>query len=203
MSDKHRHTSFFARLVLIAGLVALAAGCTTRQVHDSLAGATAQQLMTYSIDRLVQRLPEEDFRRYAGKRIHLRSHFVEHDAVRAYADRRLTLALARRFDLEVVDEPGQADVSLTVFYTALGTDFSRKGFYLPLGTASGGEEVTELNLITLEQFHGVAEMYYFLGERGFETRGPTLQARTRTDAIGLPIITVPISNVNRGGESPD
>jgi hypothetical protein len=204
MIDKNRRSPAGFLVALTALLVLLVAGCTTRQVHDSLAGATAQQLMTYSIDELVERLPEADFRPYAGQRIGLTTHFVENDAVlRAYADERLRVALARRFDIEVIDDPDRADARLTVFYTALGTDFSRKGFYLPLGTASGGEEVTELNLITLEQFHGVAEMYYFVGEEGFETRGPTLQARTRTDALGLPIITIPISNLNRGGERED
>jgi len=86
---------------------------------------------------------------------------------------------------------------LSVFYTSLGTDAGHLGFSIPLGIVPGVGEAVRINLITLEQFHGVAEMYYFLGESGTEMRGRTLQARTRTDAVGLPIITIPISNIDR------
>lgn len=189
-------------LTVVAASMLLSA-CGTRQVRDSLSGATAQQLMTHSIDELVQRLPAGDFSALAGQRIHVTSHFLQHTEVQRYADRRLALALARQFDLEVVDDPAAADVRLTVFYTALGTDYSRSGFYIPLGAAPGQEESTEVNLITLEKFHGVAEMYYFLGPEGKEQRSEVIQARTRTDAIGLPVITIPISDINRRGGGDD
>lgn len=59
----------------------------------------------------------------------------------------------------------------------------------------GIDEGTRINLITLEQFHGVAELYYFVGPSGSQRRGEILQARKRTDALGLPIITIPISTL--------
>lgn len=196
------HTSTL-RLILIGSSLLLLTACGTRQVQDSLTGATAQQLMTHSIDDLAQSLPDEDFALHAGKRIQLASHFVEYTGLQEYADRRLAVELARRFDIEVVDDPLSAELRLEVFYTALGTDHSRKGFVLPLGFVPGLEQSTQIDLITLDQFHGVAEMYYFLGPSGSEQRGDVLQARTRTDALGLPIITIPISSIDRSGEGGD
>lgn len=191
------------RLPLVVLCALLLAACGTRQVQDSLVGATAQQLVTHSIDDLVQRLPADDFAPHAGKRVHISSHFVERAAVRTYADWRLGVELARRFDMQLVDDPDEADIRLEVFYTALGTDQSSKGFVLPIGFVPGLEESTRIDLITLHQFHGVAEMYYFLGPTGVEHRGDVLQARTRSDALGLPIITIPFDSIDRQGEGGD
>lgn len=191
------------RLTLLCMSLVVLTACSTRQVQDSLAGATAQQLMTHSIDDLAQSLPEEDFSRHTGKRVHLTSHFVEYTGLQSYADQRLAVELARRFDMQVVDNPLVAEVRLQVFYTALGTDHSRKGLVLPLGFVPGVDESIQIDLIALDQFHGVAEMYYFLGPSGHEHRSDVLQARTRTDAIGLPIITIPISNIDRADEGGD
>src|SRR5690625_6502354 len=91
--------------------------------------------------------------------------------------------------MQIADSADDAELTLNVFYTALGTDFGTKGFHIPLGFMPGFNETAQINLISLEQFHGVAEMYYFIGQSGSERRGDGLQARTRTDAIGLPIIT--------------
>jgi hypothetical protein len=184
-------------LVLVLISVWLLAGCSAREVQDSLAGSTAQRLVTHSIDDLVGNLPEQDFLSLTGQRLYISSHFIATDELKDYADQRLVVELARRFNIEVVPRPDIADQILTVFYTSLGTDQGHLGFFLPLGFMPGVEEGTRINLITLEQFHGVAEMYYFLGPGGHEQRGRTLQARTRTDALGLPIITIPISSIDR------
>lgn len=183
-------------IAITAAILILLAGCSSRQLQDSLVGSTAQRLVTHSIDDLVGNLPESDFASLAGQRVFLSSHFIEYDDIRGYADRRLAVELARRFDIEVVTEPLAADAVLNVFYTSLGTDQGYHGFSLPLGFVPGLDETTRINLVTLEQFHGVAEMYYFIGETGTERRGKLIQARTRTDALGLPIITIPISNID-------
>lgn len=183
-------------LVMLLGLTA----CGTRQVQDSLVGATAQQLVSHGIDDLMRNLPAADFSSHTGKRIFIASHFLANTELRDYADERLRLELARRFALQAVDQAEEAELVLNVFYTALGTDQSSKGFHIPLGFMPGMHEGSRINLITLDQFHGVAEMYYFLGPTGSELRSEVLQGRTRTDAIGLPIITIPISNIDRRGE---
>jgi hypothetical protein len=184
-----------SRCLLITMIGLLLAGCSARQVQDSLAGSTAQRLVTHAIDNLISALPDEDFRHLTGSRVFISSHFIENPPLRAYADQRMAIELGRRFDIQVVNSALQADQTLTVFYTSLGTDQGLLGFFLPLGFMPGVEEGTRINLITLEQFHGVAELYYYLGEHGHEQRGSRLQSRTRTDALGLPIITIPISNL--------
>ena len=185
-----------ALLVLVLGGVLVLSGCTARQVQDSLVGSTAQRLVTHAIDDLAGRLPDEDFAPLRGSRLAIRSHFIEHPGLREYADRRMAVELGGRFGIEVVDNVLVADHVLNVFYTSLGTDQGLLGFYLPLGFMPGLDETARINLITLEQFHGVAEMYYFLGKTGSEQRGPILISRKRTDAIGLPIITIPVSTID-------
>lgn len=185
------------RAIFTALISALLAGCAARQATDTLGGSTAQKLVTYSIDDLVDTLPEADFTAWTGKRVFIQSHFIAHTATQAYADKRLAVALDRRFGIDVVDAPGAAEATLNVFYTSLGTDRDTQGFFLPLGFMPGLDPATRVNLITLERFQGVAEMYYFIGERGTETRGQVIQARTRTDSLGLPVITIPINNIDR------
>lgn len=175
----------------------LLAGCSARQVQDSLAGSTAQKLVTYSIDDLAAALPEQHFNAWSGKKMLVRSNFIAAGEIRTYADRRIALELARRFDIDVVDDADGADAILNVFYTSLGTNRDTRGFFLPLGFVPGMDPDMQINLLTLEQFQGVAELYYFVGETGTETRGRVLQARTRSDALGLPIITIPINTIDR------
>jgi hypothetical protein len=177
-------------------LALTASGCSSRQVQDSMVGSTAQRLVTYAIDDLIGQLPAGDFESLRGQRVFVASHFVEHSGVQDYADKRLAVELARRFGIDVVADPLVADARISVFYTSLGTDSGQRGLFLPLGYLPGLTETAQVNLITLEQFHGVAEMYYYVGETGSERRGTILQARMRSDALGLPIITIPISSID-------
>jgi len=190
---------------MLCGALALAlfvlSGCAARQVQDSLAGSTAQKLVTYSIDDLAGALPGEHFEIWTDKRMFVSSSFLAEDVAESglsrYADRRLALELTRRFGIEIVPDAGSADAILNVFYTSLGTDRDTKGLFLPLGFVPGMDTDTRINLLTLEQFQGVAEMYYFVGETGVETRGRVLRGRTRSDALGLPVITIPINTIDR------
>ena len=186
-----------ARVLAVGLAAALLAGCAARQLEDSLAGSTSQRLVSYGIDDLVAKLPEDELSVLKGKRVYIESHSLAKWALKNYADRRLAMELTTRFGARVVTAPELAEQTLHVFYTSLGTDQSFQGFFIPLGFIPGVAEQARINLITLEQFHGVAEMYYYIGEPGEEVRGSVLQARVRTDALGLPIITIPISTVDR------
>jgi hypothetical protein len=183
-------------------ILASAMGCASRQVQDSLTGSTAQRLVTHSIDELMAALPARDFESFRGQRLWVESVFIEDGPLKHYADRRLQLALQQRFGIEAAPSAGVADARLSVFYTSMATDQELAGFYLPLGAIPGLQEQTRVNLITLEKFHGVAELFYFIESDGRIERGPRLLARTRTDALGLPIITIPLSRLPEDSEAP-
>jgi hypothetical protein len=186
------------RSLFVAVLVALIlAGCSTRNLTSNLNGSTAQRLVTHSIDDLISELSPEDLSELKGKRVYLETHFVHTSPVKDYADKRLALALQRRFDAQLVDSAAEAEQVMTVFYNSLATDQSDFGFSIPLGFVPGAGADTKINILTLEKYHGIAEMYYFVGPTGVERRSPTRQAVVRTDALGLPFITIPVSNLDR------
>lgn len=188
-SSRNRSTRRF--LIIAVLLLPLLAGCGARQVQDSLAGSTAQRLVSHAVDDLAVALPAGDFAALEGQRLAIDSNFLGDAAVRDYADHRLAMELTTRFGIEVVDDEAAEHV-LTVFYTSLGTDRDRRGFYIPLGFIPGIDQSTEIDLLTLQQFHGVAELYYYLdGER----LDDPLRARIRTDSLGLPIITIPLTTL--------
>lgn len=179
-------------------VVLLMTGCATRQVQDSLGGSTAQRLVTHSIDELMDALPAEDFEPLRNHSLWLDSNFIEDGPLKQYADQRLQLALEQRFGISFAKSKNQSDARLTVFYTSLGTDQDLAGFYLPIGVIPGFQEQTQINLITLQKFHGIAELFYFIESEGLVERGTTLQRRIKTDALGLPIITIPLSGLPDG-----
>lgn len=193
MPSKRPSAPSAARCVAIALLLLpFLAGCGARQIEDSLAGSTAQRLVSYAIDDLARALPARDFAPLEGTRLHVDSSFVGEAALRDYADRRLSTELRTRFDIEVVPADQPADHVLQVFYTSLGTDRDRRGFYIPLGFIPGVDQTTEVDLLTLQQFHGVAELYYYLDDERIDD---PLLARIRTDSLGLPIVTIPLTTL--------
>ena len=187
------------RSLLVAVLIAFTlAGCSTRDPTSNLNGSTAQRLVTHSIDDLIGELSQEHLSGLEGQRVYLDTNFLHASSVKDYADKRLSLALQRRFGAQLVDSEAEADQVMTVFYNSLATDQSDFGFSIPLGFIPGAGANTTINIITLEKYHGIAEMYYFIGPTGIESRSATLQSVVRTDALGLPFITIPISNLDRG-----
>lgn len=189
--------------LFVIGLILLLCACSAREIQGSLSGSTAQRLVTHSVDDLMRLLPEEPFAAYRNKNILLHSHFLHDTTVKTYADERLKHELKRRFNIQVTREPGLAQGSMTVFYTSLATDKDTFGLTIPLGYVPGFDESTKLNILSLEKFHGIAEMYYFIGNLGEEERQVTLQSVVKTDALGLPFITIPINTLERAGEKPD
>jgi hypothetical protein len=194
---------FMSRTLLLPVLVLAlltGTGCASRQVQDSLTGSTAQRLVTHSIDELMDSLPAADFEKWRGQSLSLESNFIEEGPLKNYADRRLQIALEQRFGIQVVDRASDSDAQLMVFYTSMATDQELAGFYLPIGVVPGFQEQTRVNLITLEKFHGIAELFYFIEADGVVERGPTLLTRKQTDALGLPIITIPLSGLPEGSD---
>lgn len=194
VNPKSTRVHLFSLIGLALAMLSLS-GCGSRQVQDSLVGSTAQRLVSYAVDELALALPEEDFEPLRGQRLRMISHGLADPALLAYADARLAVELQSRFGIHLVGGLQESDQVLRVFYTSIGTDQGHVGFSLPVGYIPGIDEGSRINLITHEHFHGVVALYYFLGPQGIEHRSDILQARKRTDAIGLPIITIPISTL--------
>lgn len=185
------------RLLILLTLSLTLLACTTRDLQDSLGGSTAQRLVTHSIDDLVRSIEDERLDALRSKKVFINSYFLSNSSLKNYADQRLAIELRNRFGIEVVDTQADSEQVLTVFYTSLGTDLDNFGISIPFGYIPGVAENTQLNIITLEKFHGIAEMYYYLGETGSENRSKVLHAKVKTDALGLPFITIPLSNIDR------
>lgn len=195
-----------SRVFAALGLGLMLSACASREMDGSLSGSTSQRLVTHSIDDMARELPES-FRALAGYKVWLNSYFLEANALKDYADQRLLTELEQTYGLVRAHQAEQADIALTVFYTSLATNRDNFGISIPLGFIPGVNETASLNVITLEKFHGIAEMYYYLSPLSAKAqaladlqqpqRGPTLQAVVRTDALGLPFITIPISNLDR------
>ena len=193
------------RLFCLLLLVLLCAGCSTRGLNDRYASATAQRLVSQSLDKLIKGLPETDLQRLAGQQVYLQSHFIEPlevefgegSSLLEFADQRLRLELLERYACRFVSSADKADYQLHFFFNAIGTDHDSLGLatpqlYLPgLGT-------TQIDFIAVEMFHGVSEGYYYLIDREqAETwRGELQKARVRTDRLDLPFISIPLSTLD-------
>ena len=185
------------RLSLLFLICLVLTACSTRDLQGTLGGSTAQRLVTHSIDGLVRSIEDEKLDALEGKNVYINSYFLSDSPLKAYADKRLAIELESRFGINVVATQEESEQVMTAFYTSLGTDLDNFGIAIPFGYVPGVAENTQLNIITLEKFHGIAEMYYYIGETGSENRSQVLQAKVKTDALGLPFITIPLSNIDR------
>lgn len=197
MLRSHAQISNYLRLsILIAALFTISA-CSTRDVQSELNGSSSQRLISHSIDDLVSKLDDSHLSDLKDQKVYINSYFIDDNQFKGYADQRLSIELQSRFGATVVDTQAESDQVMTVFYTSLATDFDSFGISIPFGYVPGVDESTRLNILTLEKFHGVSEMYYYVGPTGTENRSKVIQAKVKTDALGLPFITIPLSNVDR------
>lgn len=187
----------FSRTLLIVIGVYLTTACSTRDVQSELNGSTAQRLISHSIDDLISKISDENLVNLKGQKLFINSYFMDSNQFKDYADHRLALELNSRFGAIIVDSQSESEQVMTVFYTSLATDFDSFGISIPFGYIPGVDESTKLNILTLEKFHGISEMYYYVGPTGTENRSKVIHAKVKTDALGLPFITIPLSNIDR------
>ena len=189
-----------SRLFFLLFISLILSACSTRDIQHELSGSTAQRLVAHSIDDLISQLEDPKLGELQGQKLFINSYFLEEHALKNYADKRLAVELEARFGAELVSSQGESDQVMTVFYTSLATDFDNFGISIPFGYIPGVDDSTKLNILTLEKFHGISEMYYYVGPTGTENRSKVVQAKVRTDALGLPFITIPLSNIDRHKE---
>lgn len=184
-----------AGLVLLAVLLVLSS-CSTRGVHNKYFGATEQRLVTHSLDQLVSKLPEDDFMPFKERKIYVECHFLEKNTSLEYALKRIKMEFMQKYGCTIVDSPKSADVIYDFFFTALGTDQDKVGFSTPELILPGVGTVT-IDLISLDMYHGVSELYYYITPTngGKISRGDRIRSIIRTDKLALPIISIPISTL--------
>ena len=187
----------FSAFMTTLTICMLIMGCSTRDLQSSLNGSTPQRLVTHSIDDLVSGLKDKNLDALKGKKVFINSYFLNDSKLKDYADQRLAVEISGRFGAEIVPTQEDSEQVMTIFYTSLATDMDNFGISIPFGYIPGIDGSASLNIITLEKFHGISEMYYYVGKTGTENRSKVLQAKVRTDALGLPFITLPISNIDR------
>lgn len=186
------------RFAIMLLLTLFVCSCSTRGIHDQYFGATEQRLLARSIDKLMLSLPEEDFKPLTGKQIQLVCHFVENNTALQYAKDRLELELREKYQAGIVKGSEDADAIIQVFFTALGTDQDDFGLKTPEFIMPGSASTVSINLITLDMYHGVSELYYYIIDQKNPkiTRSERIKATIRTDKLALPIISIPINTLD-------
>ena len=179
-------------------LALLCSSCSTRGIHNKYNGATEQRLITRSVDALVKKLPEKDFMPLKEKTVYLACHFIEDSAALKYAKTRIELELLEKYKVTLVTTPDLADKVIHIFFNAIGTDQDNIGFQTPEFIIPGLNGSMEINLLSLNMFHGVSELYYYILDQDSAKimRGAKIKSRIRTDRLALPIISIPINTLD-------
>lgn len=184
-------------LTIVLALL-LMVSCTTRQIREDYAGATEQRLTSHSINEIMDKLQNENLSILTDAPVFLECCFLKEIEPLAYARKRLTMDLVQKYHCRLVDDPAQAEFRLTVFFTAIGTDFDKLGITLPdlVVPVIGG--VLSFDVIAYEMYHGVTEFYYYIqdSEDNVIAKSAMLKQAVRNDSLLLPFITIPITRMN-------
>lgn len=187
-----------APLTLIILLSLFISGCSTRQVISELDGSTAQRLITHSVDHLMQKIPADDFSFCRDKKIYIQPHFIKDSPLLSYATARFKMELGQRFGCQIVDSKQDADYNVNLFFTSIGTEFDIFGLSIPFLVIPGYTGASNINILAVEMFHGISEMYYYVSnaEGQFLFRRDKTLAKVRTDSFALPFITFPVNTMD-------
>lgn len=193
---KNKSSKYISGVLFVLTLII--SSCATRGIHDKYLGATEQRLITQSLDKLIKKLPEQDFKLIDGHNVYLECYFLEDNQTLKYAKKRLELELREKYSVTLVDGPGSADFVLHVFFNAIGTDQDKAGFKTPDFIIPGAAAASSIDLITLDMFHGISELYYYMVDQKSTviTRGEKIRSTVRTDSLSLPIISIPINTLD-------
>lgn len=189
----------YKNLILLITVALFISGCSTRQVVSELDGSTAQRLVTHSIDHLMQKIPAEDFPSCSNKKVYVEPHFITASPVLDYATERFKMELGQSFDCRIVETRQAADYRVSLFFTSLGTEFDILGLSIPFLVIPGVSGAADINILAVEMFHGISEMYYYIrdAEGRVLLRREKTRASVRTDTFALPFLTIPVNTMDR------
>ena len=185
------------KYLLILSVVLLSA-CSTRQIATDLAGATEQRLVTYSIEKLISELPEEDFNQLGQKKVFIHTHFIKRSHIVNYADQMLRLDLLRRFELNITDKLADAEIELHFFFNAIATDTDTYGLTIPIVNLSDTSQSSQIDILAVNMYHGISEFMYYVKDNTMNkvVKVRKLLARIRNDKFSTPILNFPLSNID-------
>lgn len=177
--------------------VMLLAACSSRQVMDQYHGSTAQRLTSHSVNDMIAGIPENDFSRLQNKPVYLACYFLNDIEPLAYAEKRLELELMDKYQCRLVKEPRDAEMRVYVFFTSLGTDTDKFGLQTP-ELAIPGMGLSSIDVLSLEMFHGITELYYYIvdGKDQIVAKSDMVKTVVRNDSLALPMITIPVNTVD-------
>ena len=186
-----------AGILAVALLPTLAAaGCSTREVVDPLAGSTAQRLVTYSLDRFTEELMETpEIAGMQGETVRLDIHFLRGHPLMAYARRLIATQMRLTHDIAVATSNDAPGFELDVFFNSIGTDNDEFGLVLPaFGLTASAEPI---NVLALDMYHGITEGYAVVTGPGDGDirRTERVLARVRRDNVSTPIIDFPVNQL--------
>lgn len=189
---------FRPSILLLSLLSLLLCSCATREVVNELNGSTAQRLVTHSIDHLMHKIPAEDFDQCEGSTVLVKPWFIKRTPTLSYATERFKLELAERFSCHITQTPEAADYTVNIFFTSLGTEFDILGLTIPFLVIPGYSGASDVNLLAVEMFHGISEMYYYISDASGRVilRREKTKAQVRTDKFALPFLTIPINTMD-------
>ncbi|MBS3758983.1 MAG: hypothetical protein KGY61_10005 [Desulfobacterales bacterium] len=180
-------------VALVLFLIFLAA-CSSRQIVGQYEGATAQRLTSHSVNNMIANIPEKDFSCLEDKKVYLSCYFLNNIEPLAYAQKRLELELMDKYQCRLVPEPSEAEIRLHVFFTSLGTDTDEFGLHTPELVIPGLGGFSQIDVISLEMFHGITELYYYIvdDKDRIVAKSDMMKTVVRNDSLSLPVITIPI-----------
>lgn len=183
---------------MIVLALSMLSACATRGLHDKYRGATEQRLVSRSIDRLAQALPATDFAPLSDEPVRMICHFLENSDTAAYAEARLAMALRETHGAALVDEADDARFRVHFFFSTIGTDQDSLGIKTPDFIIPGSPAPASFSILSLEMFHGIAELYYYIEDIEKRTlrRGGRIKQVVRTDRLALPLLSVPITTLD-------
>ena len=102
-----------------------------------------------------------------------------------------------KYKCRLVDDPADAEMEAYVFFTSLGTDIDKFGLSTP-ELAIPGVGVSSIDLLALEMFHGISELYYYIEDDKGQiiAKSDMIKTTVRNDSLALPLITIPLNTVD-------
>jgi hypothetical protein len=184
--------------LLIISFLLIFQSCSTREILPDYSGSTEQRLTSHSIRKLIQSLPEKDFSLLRDKKVYLECFFLEKKEPLNYAAKRLEFELIDKYNCKMVQDKNDSQVGVHIFFTSMGTDKDKFGLSTPEFILPGVGAISSIDLIALDMFHGITELYYYITDSNEKviTKSSPLKMTVRNDSLALPIITIPISSVD-------